>query len=104
MKNAMLPVRNPRLLGLAVYLIVAIMVVISFISIPDATTKAAAITLCVAFGLVHAFGFRSADTPGRLALYFVAQTILILSLLRLISPGDLYNFLFYILALVVLSP
>lgn len=99
MKNAMLQVRNPRLLDLAVYLIVAIMVVISFISIVDETTKATAITLCVVFGLVHAFGFRIADTPGRLAVYFVAQTILILALLRLISPSDLFNFLFYILAL-----
>jgi len=99
MKNAMLQVRNPRLLDLAVNMIVAIMVVISFISIPDETTKATAIILCVAFGLVHALGFRIADTPGRLAVYFLAQTILILALLRLISPGDLFNFLFYILAL-----
>jgi signal transduction histidine kinase len=99
MKNAMLQVRNQRLLDLTVYLIVAIMVVISIISIPDETTKAIAITLCVAFGLVHAFSFRIADTPGWLAVYFVAQTILILALLRLISPRDLFNLLFYILAL-----
>lgn len=97
--NNMIQVRNPYLLNLAIYLIVAIMLIIGFISIPDATTKATTIALCVAFGLVHAFGYRIADTPSRLAVYFVAQTILILTLLRLTSPRDVFNFLFYILAL-----
>lgn len=95
----MVQVRNPHLLNLAVYLIVGIMVGISFISIADAITKAIAIALCVAFGLVHAFGLRIADTPGRLAVYLVAQTILILALLRSTSPRDVFSFLFYILAL-----
>jgi signal transduction histidine kinase len=35
----------------------------------------------------------------RLAVYFIAQVIIILTLLRLISPGDAFNFFFYILAL-----
>jgi len=99
MNNEMIQFRNPRLLNLAVYLIVMIMVVISFISLPDATTKTTAIALCVAFGLLHAFGFRLADTPGRLAVYFVAQAIIILALMRLSSPGDVFNLFFYILAL-----
>ena len=95
----MIQVSNPRLLNWAVYLTVIIMMILGLLTLPDATTKAIAIAICLAFGLVHAFGFRMADTPGRLAVYFTAQIILIASLLRLSHPGDVFNFLFYILAL-----
>ena len=95
----MIQVRDPRFLNLTIYLIVAIMVIISCITMPDALTQAASIALCAAFGLVHAFGFRKADTPGRLAIYLIAQTMIILILLRLASPKDFFNLFFYILAL-----
>jgi signal transduction histidine kinase len=99
MKDAMIRVRNLRLLNLSVYLIVLIMATISYISMPTGQTKAAAMALCTGFGLVHAIAFRRADTPGRLAIYFIAQTIIILALLRLSSPRDVFNFFFYILTL-----
>jgi signal transduction histidine kinase len=99
MDNAMIQVRNPRLLNTTVYLIVAIMVIISYITMPDAVTQAAAIAFCIAFGLVHAFGFQNADSPGRFATYLITQTIIILVLLRLSSPHDIFNLFFYILAL-----
>lgn len=99
MKDEMIRVRNPRLLDLTVYLIVTVMVSISLITMPNGLTKAAAIALCLAFGLVHALGFRFANTPRRLAVYFIIQIIIILALLRLSSPGDVFNFFFYILAL-----
>ncbi len=86
MDNAIIQVRNPRFLNLTVYLIVAIMVIISYITMPDALTQAAAIALCTAFGLVHAFVFRKADTAGRLAIYLIAQAAIILALLRLSTP------------------
>ena len=95
----MIQVRNPRLLNLSVYLIVVIMVMIGFITMPDGSTKVAAITLCIAFGLVHAIGFRKADSPGRIAIYLIVQSAIILSLLRLSSPHDIFNFFFYILTL-----
>ena len=95
----MIQVRNPRLLNLTVYVIVMIMVSISFITMPNGLTLAAAIALCVAFGLVHALGFRLVDTPKRLAVYFVAQIIIILALMRLSSPSDVFNLFFYILGL-----
>ena len=95
----MLQVRNPRPLNLTVYLIVAIMVGISFISLPNEPAKAIAIALCVAFGLVHAFGFRLVDTPRRLAVYFVAQIVIALVLMILDSPSDVFNLFFYILGL-----
>ncbi len=96
----MVQFRNPRLLNLTVYLIVVIMASISSISMPDGLTKAAAITLCVAFGLVHAFGFRLVDTPRRLAVYFIAQIIVTLALMILSSPSDVFNLFYYILGLV----
>jgi signal transduction histidine kinase len=100
MDNAMVQVRNPRFLNLTIYLIVAIMVIISYITMPDALVRAAVIALCAAFGMVHAFGFRKADTPGRLAIYLIAQTMIILTILRISSPKDFFNLFFYILALV----
>jgi signal transduction histidine kinase len=99
MDNAMIQVRNPRLIDLTVYLTAMIMLIISYITMPDMQTKAVAIALCTAFGLVHAFSFRKADTPGRLAIYLIAQTAITLALLRLSSPNDSFNFFFYILAL-----
>lgn len=99
MNDKLIQVRNPRLLNLAVYLTVLIMVMIGFISLPDATTKTFAITLCIAFGLVHAFGSRLVKTSNRAAVYFAAQTIIILALLILSAPGDAFNFFFYILVL-----
>ncbi len=95
----MIRVHNPRLLNLTVYLIVIIMVSLGLLTLPGGASKVAAISLCVAFGLVHGFGFRLADTPGRLSLYFVVQVIIILALLRLTAPGDLFNFFFYILGI-----
>lgn len=99
MTDEMLQVRNPRLLDLMVYLIVTIMVVIGFISLLDVMTKTIAITLIVAFGLVHAFGFRKTRTSGRLAVYFGVQGILILALMALTAPRDIFNLFFYVLAL-----
>jgi signal transduction histidine kinase len=99
MDSAMIQVRNPRLLNTTVYLVVMIMIIISYITLPTPLIKTAAIALCAAFGLVHAFVFQKADTPGRFAIYLIAQTIIILALLRLSSPNDIFNFFFYILVL-----
>jgi signal transduction histidine kinase len=94
-------VRNLRMLNLTVYGIVAIMIGLSLLILPDAQTKAIASGLCIAFGLVHAFGFRLADTPGRLFTYFAAQAAIALALLRISYPSDVFNLLFYILGLEV---
>ena len=99
MNNEMIQFRNPRLFNLTVYLIVMIMVGISFISLPNGLTKAAAIALCVAFALVQAFGFRFAVTQRRLAVYFAAQIIVTLALMILSSPSDVFNLFYYILGL-----
>jgi signal transduction histidine kinase len=92
-------IRNSRLLNLTVYGIVAIMIGLSLLILPDAQTKAIASGLCLAFGLVHAFGFRMAETSGRLFLYFTTQAVIALALLRLSYPSDVFNLLFYILGL-----
>jgi signal transduction histidine kinase len=94
-----LRIRSPRLLDLTVYLIVLIMMGLGLIILPEARTKIVAVALCVAFGLVHAIGFRNANTPGGRAIYFTLQAILVLALMRLSSPSDVFNLLFYILGL-----
>ncbi len=98
MSDEMIQVRNPRLLNVTVYLMVIMMCSIALISLPDEISKISAISLCVAFGLVHAFGFRRASTPGQLAVYFVIQLILILALMWLSYPSDVFNLFFYLLA------
>jgi len=95
----MIQFRNPLLLNIAICMIVIIMIGIGLITLPDALTKVITTALCVAFSLVYLFGFRIADTPGRLAVYFAIQIILVASLLILSSPSDVFNLLFYVLAL-----
>jgi len=94
----MFRVSNPRLLNLTVYVMVMIMCGIALISGPEGTAKITVVSLCVVFGLVHALGFQHADSPDRLAVYFVIQVMLILALMRLSYPRDVFNLLFYLLA------
>lgn len=95
----MIQVRNLRLLNLTVFLIVMIMIIISTISMSNGQLKAAAIVLCAAFGLVQGLGFGKANTLSRLAIYFIIQVTIILTLLRVSSPRDVFSFFFYILTL-----
>ena len=95
----MVKVRNPHLLNLAVYLIVIFMAIVGAFMISEDWVKAAILALCVLFCLVHAWGFPRTDTPRRLALYFLVQASIILTLLRLSRPSDLFILFFYILAL-----
>lgn len=97
--DQMIQIRNPRLLNISIGMIVIIMISIGLITLPDTLTKATTTALCVVFGLVYLFGFPIAKTPGRLAVYFAIQIILVASLLILSSPSDVFNFLFYVLAL-----
>lgn len=102
MKNAdIIHIRDPKLLNWSVYIIVGIMIGVSLLLITDLLAKAAAMILCAAFGLLHAFGFRKFKSPVRLSLYFVLQTLIVLSLLRLAYPSDVFNLLFYVLGLEV---
>jgi signal transduction histidine kinase len=99
LNSNMIQIRNTRLLNLTFYVIVLIMIIIGLIFMPDALTKATTTALCIAFGLVYAFGFRIADTPVRAAVYFTVQIILVSCLMISSSPSDVFNLLFYLLAL-----
>ena len=99
MSTEMVKVRNPHLLNLAVYLIVIFMAIVGAFMISGSWVKAAILALCVLFCLAHAWGFPRTDTPLRLALYFIVQGSIILTLLRLSRPNDLFILFFYILAL-----
>jgi signal transduction histidine kinase len=91
--------RNPRLVNYTVYLTVAIMAGLALVVMPQASARVAAIALCLTFGLVHALGFRRAVTVRRAAVYFIVQMILVLALIALSYPSDVFNLLFYILGL-----
>ena len=95
----MVRLRNPRLLNVAVYGIVILLAGVSAFTSLTLWAKAAILALCLAFCGVHAFGFSRANTSGRLSMYFIAQGIIILSLLRLSASSDIFVLLFYILAL-----
>ena len=102
MKNAdIIHIRDPKLLNWSIYVIVGIMVGVSLLLVTDLLAKSAAVVLCAAFGLLHAFGFRKFKSPVRLSFYFVLQTIIVLSLLKLAYPSDVFNLLFYVLGLEV---
>ena len=90
-------VRNPHLMNLAIYLMVIAMIGISLALLTDALRLAAAITLCVAFGLVHRFGFHAANTERRIIAYFSLQTILITALVVVAQTGDPFTFPFFLL-------
>jgi signal transduction histidine kinase len=75
------------------------MVSLGFIILPDAITKAAAAALCIAFGLMQALVLQNAYTSRRLVFYFAAQTIIVLALMWISNPSDVFNLLFFILGL-----
>src|SRR5919206_5123654 len=88
------PVQNNQLLNLTVYLTLIIMVSISLTLLPDALTKVAATVVCLAFGLVHRFGFPAATTVRRASSYFTVQTLLVTALIVVSRRSDPFNFPF----------
>ena len=99
MNTEIVKISNPRLLNLAVYLIVIFVAGIGAFSIPGDGLKASIFGLCILFCLVHFWGFAQTETPRRLSLHFIIQAAIVLTLLRLSRPSDLFILFFYILAL-----
>jgi signal transduction histidine kinase len=98
-KNMMLEhplrLRNQWLLNLAVHLALALLVVIGIV------------VLCLAFGLLHQFGFAAIQTVPHAHLYLVVQMLIVTGLCLVARSGDPFNFPFYILsvqAMLVLQP
>jgi signal transduction histidine kinase len=95
----MISKRNPRLLNLSLFMVLAMLVSIGLLTWSDTITEVSSIGLCVAFGLVYVLGDRAATTPRRLAAYFVVQALITTALLALSGANDAYNFLFFVLGM-----
>jgi signal transduction histidine kinase len=95
----MVEMRSSRLVNIAVYGIVILLAGINAFILKGGWMKAAVIALCLAFCLVHAYGFSLAKASGKVALYFILQGSIVLVILRLSAPSDIFILLFYILTL-----
>ena len=95
MNGRVTPVRNNQLLNLTVYLTLMIMVSIALTILPDASAKVIATAVCLAFGLVHRFGFPAATTARRASSYFSLQTLLVTALILVSRISEPFNFPFY---------
>src|SRR4030095_15927538 len=62
--------RNPRLLSLAIYLSLGVLMSMSLVLVESATAKAIIAVLCLAFALVHTFHFPKASGARHQILYF----------------------------------
>jgi signal transduction histidine kinase len=95
----MIRMRNSRLLTLSVFVAVAMLVSVGFLSLPAALTRLGAAALCLTFAAVYLLSDRVATTPPRAAVYFAVQTLITLALLGLSGSRDTFNFLFYMLGI-----
>jgi signal transduction histidine kinase len=102
-----LPARNDRLLNLAVYLSLALLVSVGFVLSPDWFVRSAITVLCLAFAVVHQFGFSSVQNVYQAHLYLAVQLVIVAALCLVAGSGDPFNFPFFILgvqAMLVLRP
>ncbi|MGQ0604893.1 MAG: sensor histidine kinase [Anaerolineales bacterium] len=90
---------NSRPLNLAVYLALIVLWGVGFAILPGIPARVSVTLICLAFGLVHAWGYRAAITPRRVGTYFTIQTALVTGLLILSGASDAFNFLFFILGI-----
>ncbi len=98
--------RNPRLLSLAIYLSLGVLMSMSLVLVESAAAKATIAVLCVAFALVHTFQFPKVTATRHRILYFAVQTCLVTAMMFVSDTNDPFNLLFYILtvqAILVLS-
>ena len=93
-----LQLRALPLLNAAVYLSLALLVIIGFVLFPDWLTRGAIIAICLAFGLIHQFAFPAIHTTRQAHAYFVIQLILVTLLCLVTRSGDPFNFPLYILS------
>src|SRR5512138_861645 len=104
--NQIVQPRNLRPINIATYVPLIITTLIGFIVQQDSLMRIPVIVLCIAFGLVHAFRFRRVTTYLSLVAYFFIQTALVVSLMIMAYPSDVFTFLLFVLCiqLTVLLP
>jgi signal transduction histidine kinase len=98
--------RNPRLLSLAIYLSLGVLISMSLVLVQSAFAKVTIAVLCLTFALVHTFQFPKVSVARHRIMYFVVQTCLVTSMMVVSHTNDPFNLLFYILtvqAILVMS-
>ena len=90
---------SSRLLDVAVYLTLAILMVVSLLVFPETLTRVLIFTLCLLFGVVYRFGYYAIRTPHHAALYFTLQTFLLTCLIVLARTSDVFGLLFFTLGI-----
>jgi signal transduction histidine kinase len=90
---------SSRLLDVAVYLTLAILVVVSLIVFADTLARVLIVAFCILFGLVYRLGYYAISTPRHAALYFTLQTLLLTCLIALARTSDVFGLLFFTLGI-----
>jgi signal transduction histidine kinase len=90
-----------RLLDIAVYLTLAILMAVSTLVFSDMLARALIILLCSLFGLVYRFGYYTIGTARHANLYFTIQTLLLTGLIVLARTSDVFGLLFFTLGIQV---
>jgi signal transduction histidine kinase len=88
-----------RLLDVAVYMTLAILMVVSTIIFAGTLQRALIITLCIVFGLVYRFGYYRISTSRHAVVYFAVQTLLLTGVIALARNSDVFGLLFFTLGI-----
>jgi signal transduction histidine kinase len=97
--NSMIQPAKSRLFDTAVYLALAILIVVSMLLVSDLLTRASIVMLCLLFGLLYRWGYYAISTPHQATAYFGLQTLLLAGLVALVRGSDLFGLLFFILGI-----
>jgi signal transduction histidine kinase len=91
--------RNPRLLDTAAYVMLAVLIVVALIVLPDTLVRIMIVVLGTSFGLIYRFGYYAISTPGQAASYFILQTLVLIGLVVLARTSDVFGLLFFTLGI-----
>ncbi len=92
-----IPLLHSRTENLAVYSVLIVLALIGLFVVPTLPVKISMLILLGAFGLLHTFGYRNAQTPKQIIGYCAAQTVLVALLVWCTAPSDAFSFLFFVL-------
>jgi len=87
------------MLDIAVYLTLAILMVVSTIVVSGTPARASIVVLCIIFGLVYRWGFYAISTSRHAATYFALQALLLAGLIVLARGSDIFGLLFFTLGI-----
>jgi signal transduction histidine kinase len=91
--------RNARLLNLAVYLSLVMLIGVGFVQIVDPLRRLLVILFCLAFGLIHHLGFPAIKEQWQARLFIGGQMVVVTALGLVTGSSDPFNFPFYFLSI-----